>query len=144
MADYKQPASIRMRKSSDVAEKQCMKFLDINNVSYHKLGFDCWDVPPQKFIMIPKKIRSLPDFICMGKSPFFCESKAFKGYLKLKHDDLDSYDYWHKHMKLFFYIYDVENKIEHFIAYKDIFEKILTAETDVYPENNKKYYKIEL
>ena len=144
MVDYKQPANIRMRKSSDVAEKKCMQFLDMNNVKYHKLGFDCWDVPVEDFIKMPKKIRNIPDFICMGKFPFFCEAKAFKGVFKLKEDDLHSYKYWNVHMPLFFYAYDVKNCTESYISFIDILDKIPLCETGVYPDNNKTYYKIRL
>ena len=144
MVDFRQPIEKRMTKKANIAEEKCKQFLKNNNVYFHKFGFDCWEVPTKEFMKLPTILRNTPDFVCIGNYSFFTEAKGYKGYLKIKEEDLGSYKYWNKVMKLFFFFYDFTKQKHHFISFSDLNDKIPLAEMDTYSDNNKTYYKIRL
>jgi hypothetical protein len=140
--DYKQPIEKRMTKKANVAEMACEKFLKNRKIDFTKFGFDCWKVSVEQFMKVPAPIRNTPDFVCIYNKAVFLECKGFKNVLKVKEDDLANYKFWNNFMPLHFFFYDCVNKKHHLMSYKKLRDKILLAEVDVYPDNNKTYYKI--
>ncbi len=147
MVDFNQPYKQRTAKESNVAETKCVEYLnDQDNLYWYKFGFDEThkNIPFKYFIKIPEKLRCMPDYVCIGNYAFFLECKGYKGYLKLKEEDLANYEYWNSIMKLWFFAYDCVKHKHHFKSFLQIKDKIPLSEIDTYPDNNKTYYKIRL
>lgn len=144
MVDYKQPFEERIKRSSNIAEQKCEQYLDSKNVCWHKYGFDNHNMPKDKFVKVPKTIRSIPDYVCVSWKPFFIEAKGFKGILKIKEDDIMSYNFWNNIMDLYFYFYDCGKQKQHIMSCLKLLDTIDISETGRYPDNNKLYYKINL
>ena len=142
--DYKNLRSERLIKKDNVAEKKCEQFLKEKKVYFYRFGFDCWDVPYKDFMKLPTKLRNTPDYMCIGKTSFLLECKGFKNTLKIKEEDLKGYKFWKDIASFFFFFYDCNNNKNYFMSFKKLYEKIELAETGVYPDNNKKYYKVIL
>lgn len=144
MVNYKQPFEERIKRSSNIAEQKCEQYLDSKNVCWHKYGFDNHNMPKDKFVKVPKTIRSIPDYVCVSSVPFFIEAKGFKDTLKIKEDDIISYNFWNNIMDLYFYFYDCGKQKQHIMTCLKLLDTIDISETGRYPDNNKLYYKIKL
>ena len=144
MVNYKQPFEERIKRSSNIAEQKCEQYLDSKNVCWHKYGFDNHNMPKDKFVKVPKTIRSIPDYVCVSSVPFFIEAKGFKNTLKIKEDDIISYNFWNNIMDLYFYFYDCGKQKQHIMTCLKLLDTIDISETGRYPDNNKLYYKINL
>jgi len=144
MVDYKQPFEERIKRSSNIAEQKCEQYLDYKNVCWHKYGFDNHNIPKDKFVKVPKTIRSIPDYVCVTSKAFFIEAKGFKGVLKIKEDDIMIYNFWNDIMDLYFYFYDCGKQKQHIMPCLKLLDTIDISETGRYPDNNKLYYKINL
>ncbi len=147
MANFKSPVDRRLA-ASNIAEDKCEEYLSsVEQLYWTRFGFDETNnnIPFKYFKKIDDKIRNTPDYVCISpKKAFFIETKGFAGCLKIKHDDLESYDFWNEIMDLYFFIYDCINKKHYKFTYSYIKLKIRTSEAGVYPDNNKIYYKVEL
>tara|TARA_R100000808_G_scaffold20899_1_gene45202 strand:+ start:1422 stop:1856 length:435 start_codon:yes stop_codon:yes gene_type:complete len=144
MVDYKQPFKERIKRSSNLAEQKCEEYLDSKNVCWHKYGFDNHNIPKDKFVKVPKTIRSIPDYVCVTSKAFFLESKGFKGVLKIKENDLKSYNFWNDIMDLYFYFYDCGKQKQHILSSIKLLEKIDVSKTGYYDDNKQLFYEINL
>ena len=131
--------------SFDVADIECESFLKKKNISYLRYGFDQNKdrIESKKWFMLPSIIRNKPDFIVFQTKSSFLEVKGCKDILRLKLDDIKSYDFYAKIMPLSFFLYSTTFSQIKLIKYNDL--KVLTTicPIDKYEDNNKEYYKID-
>ena len=147
IVDYNDDYNKRVEKGSNIAESNCMDFLNSQeNLHWYKFGFDETDrnIPFKYLIKIPEQLRNAPDYVCIRKKAFFLECKGYKGYLKIKEDDLNGYEFWNNLMDIYFFAYNCNNMQYKILSYENLNSRIPFSDTGNYPDNNKKYYKIEL
>lgn len=147
MVDYKQSFKKRTVKGANIAETACVKFLNQQkNFHWYKMGFDEADrnIPFQYFVKVPEILRNIPDYVCIKKKSFFLECKGYRDYLKIKENDIMSYNFWNDIMDLYFYFYDCGKQKQLIMSYTKLLDTIDISETGRYPDNNKLYYKIKL
>ncbi len=148
MADYKDSFKERSKGKNNVSEKFCENWLNVNNIKYIKFGFDQTEgnkIPTNYFFKVPVLLRNAPDYFCYReKSNIFLECKGFKGCLKIKEDDLQNYKFWNDLAPLYFFILNCSNNKHHILSYENLNSRIPFSEAEVYPDNNKKFYKILL
>ena len=137
--DYKSRNS-----GGDIADDKCVEYLRKRNVFYIRNGFDQQNekIPSNKFFKIPNVIRSQPDFIIITSDAYFLEVKGCKEILRLKLDDLKSYDFWDNQMSLYVFVYSTLERSHKIISYAKLSEIAYTCSMDYYEDNNKAYYKI--
>ena len=150
VANFKNSYSERTAKGANLCEKACEEYLKSReNICYQKFGFDeaYNKIPSKWFFQIPKVIRNCPDFIVIGENVSFIECKGCISDLRVKVDDLGSYEFWNDICRLYFFIYRVDGEIREkkIISYTDLMLRIQCkdkVELDYYPDNGKEYYKI--
>lgn len=130
-----------MKVAGDIAEGKFMLYAKKHNLIAVKYGFDR-GIP--KFYLVDPFITSTPDFIVIGDKPALVEAKGTgkSDHVKIKQHDLDQLAKWNTIMPVFFFIYDSHLDKHAMICYNDIVTLTKRAPSDVYPDNNKKYYKI--
>ena len=134
------------RTKVKIAEKKCSEYLINNNISHHEFGFDPYNnpIPKQEFYLLPEIIRSAPDLVVYKDKFYFLEVKGCKDVLRLKKSDMKAYGIWNKLMSVWFFIYNSIKKKAKFICYKDLNNITKHCKVDIYDDNKKEYYKVEL
>ena len=128
----------------NLAEDKCEEHLKRNNIPYKRFGWDYLNDPIKgsNFYMLPQTMRSLPDFIIFNEKAYFIEVKGCHKVLRIKQCDLQTYSFWNKVMKLFFFIYSTLKDKIYKLSYRDLNDISKYCEVKVYPDNNKEYYEI--
>ena len=135
--------NFKKRNRHFTAEDKCVEFLKGKNILYTRYGFDAlFDIPWEKFNMIPEVLRNTPDYMILHSTASLLEAKGCNDILRLKQLDMKSYDWWSKIINLNMFLYSSTNKCHKIIEYNKLKSIALNCETDVYPENKKVYYKI--
>jgi len=135
--------SFKQRTKRFIAEDKCKEYLTKNNIMFTRYGFDAlFDIPWQKFNLIPKLLRNTPDFMVITDKASLLEVKGCRDILRLKLDDMDSYREWNKICRLMMFLYSTLDNNPVIISYEKLEQIAFTCETDIYPENQKEYYKI--
>ena len=135
--------SFKKRNKSFTAENKCVEFLNNNNILYTRYGFDAlFDIPWQKFNMIPEKLRCTPDYMILHTKATLLEVKGCSNILRLKQLDMEAYDFWASMVELNMFIYSTLNRTHKIINYAKLKSIAVNCETDMYPENKKVYYRI--
>ena len=141
--DYKQDYD--KRSECNTSELKCENYLKSKKVKYIRYGFDKHinPIPKDLFWLIPTTIRKQPDFIVFQSKTIFLEVKGCKDILRVKIEDIKSYDFWAQIMPLSFFLYSSKYNQVKLVSFKHI--KVLTtiAPIDRYPDNNKEYFKID-
>ena len=144
---YKERKKFTGKKS----EEYCEEWLDsFENVFWRKLGWDFEEdknpvnlIPLNKFYKLPKMIQKLPDYIVIGKYPYFIESKGCNTHLHLKLNDYEQYKKWNRIMPLNFYIYNYATKSHKLISWKQMKNEYIPMSEETYFEvDGKEIYKI--
>jgi urate oxidase len=136
----------KSRSLARISESKCEEYLDSNNILYKRFGWDYVidKIPGNQFIKLPETMRSLPDYIVFQNKAFFLEVKGCNDFLRLKICDMKSYSLWNMIMDLYFFIYSsIKNKI-YKLSYKDMNDISRYCKVEVYENNNKHYYKIDV
>ena len=135
--------SFAKRNTKKVGEEEFEKYLDSHNVTYARYGFDELNkVPFKKFIMIPEIIRNSPDYMVMHNKASFFEVKCCRDDIRLKLDDIKSYEFWTNMCPLLMFLYCTSKKEHVIIAFSKLKEIAQTCEVGVYEDNKKEYYLI--
>ena len=133
----------KTRNKRMLAEEKCVAFLNERNILLTRYGFAAlFDIPWQKFNTIPEVLRNTPDYMVFHTKATLLEAKGCYDILRLKQSDMKSYDWWVKICPLSMFIYCSKNAKHKLVSYEDLKALALKCETDIYPENNKVYYKI--
>ena len=129
----------------DVADIECENFLIDKNISYIRYGFDQQNkrIESSKWFTLPQIIRNKPDFIVFQAISSFLEVKGCKDILRVKLDDIKSYDFYNKIMPLSFFFYSTTYRQIKMTTYKELKILITICPIDRYEDNNKEYYKID-
>ena len=141
--DYKQPFNKRVndKTSEDKFEKYC----NDKNILFYKYGID--DHPFGKNLYKVKRvIRNTPDYIVIKDTAFFVEVKGCKDIVGIKLLDLESYDFWNKLMKVYYYIYSTTFNETRLISHPNLKKLVKGCKIKQYPDftayDQKKYYEI--
>ena len=131
------------RNSRKIGEEVCEEFLDNKKITYARYGFDELNkIPYDKFVIIPEVLRNSPDYMVMHRKAFFLEVKCCRDDIRLKLDDIDSYEFWSNMCPLFFFLYCTSKKEYLTISFNKLKEISKTCKVDTYEDNNKMYYLI--
>ena len=96
----------KTRNKRLVAEEMCVTYLKNNNITHTRYGFDClFDIKPKDFMKIPEKLRNTPDYMVIKDEAYLLEAKGCHNILRLKLDDMKSYNFWDNLIKLYVFIY---------------------------------------
>ena len=143
MADHTQPFKERM-KCND-AEKKFEQFCSERDIKFYKYGIDNHPFGA-KFYKVKRLIRNTPDYIVLNDVASFIEVKGFKGKLKMKEKDVNSYKFWNSQIRLYYFFYSVTHNETKFVLHDDLMEVVPLCETGYYDDNhrfdNKMYYII--
>ena len=128
----------------DVADSKCEALLKKRGVFYIRYGFDQQGnkIESSKFFKIPSIIRSQPDFIIISEGSYFLEVKGCRDILRLKQEDIQSYNFWQNLMSLYIFIYSATKNKYKIVTYEKLSETAITCTMDYYEDNGKAYYKI--
>lgn len=139
--DYK--SNYEERTKRNIAEEKCEEYLSGAGFSFLRNGFNQPEISKEQFWMLPQNIRKQPDYIVFQNKAVFLEVKGCKDILRLKIEDIKSYDFWKQSMPISFFLYSTEYNEIKLVSYKSL--KVLTtiAPIDRYPDNNKEYFKID-
>ena len=145
---YSEDKDFKLRNRNRIAEPKAIEYLDRRMIPFIRTGLDALDcnAPIWK---IPSFIRAMPDYIIFNQhgQPLFFEAKGFKGCAKFKIRDLKNYRKWNNHLKVIFFLYNVEDGSYCELMFNEI-EKIIKntkPEIKAYPESfNNKYYEIPI
>ena len=140
--DYKK--NFKERNTRNIAEEKCVEFLKEKNILYTRYGFDAlFDIPWQKFNMIPEVLRNTPDYMTFYRQATLLEAKGCNDILRIKESDMKSYDWWYKICPLTVFVYSTAHQEHKLIKWNILrFIAMWLNDTDVYPDNKKLYYKI--
>ena len=138
--------SFKARTKVKIAEKKCSEYLISKEIPHHEFGFDPYNnpIPTKEFYLLPETIRSAPDLVVYKKDFFFLEVKGCKDVLRLKKCDMKAYGIWNKLMSVWFFIYSSLKNTAKFICYKDLNDITKYCEVEIYEDNRKEYYKVDL
>tara|TARA_R100001509_G_scaffold162969_1_gene136044 strand:+ start:796 stop:1269 length:474 start_codon:yes stop_codon:yes gene_type:complete len=120
-------------------------FADRNDLFYMRIGFDELDnkVLSKYWMKFPAFLRNMPDAcVVKGNHFYFIEVKGCRDILRLKLEDMESYDKWNRIAPLIIFTYSSMARELKKIRYQAL--KIITidCDRDRYHDNNKEYYKI--
>ena len=133
----------KTRNKRLLAEEMCVAYLKENNITHTRYGFDClFDMKPKDFMKIPKNLRSTPDYMVISDSAYLLEVKGCHDILRLKLDDMQSYNFWDTLVKLYVFIYSTMEKKHKIIPYDKLSDIAHTCSMSYYEDNGKGYYKI--
>lgn len=130
----------RNQTTENYAETICEKHY-ANKDYLTKMGFDekKSKIPSEVFWKIPSTIRNIPDYLHV-ENPIeqkglvnFIEVKGFKNTLKIKLDDLISYEFWNniQFTKLNFFIVDCETNKKYELPYYQLKKLLDSTDTSV-------------
>ena len=92
----------KTRNKRLVAEEMCVTYLKQNNITHTRYGFDClFDIKLKDFMKIPEKLRNTPDYMVIKDEAYLLEAKGCHNILRLKLDDMKSYNFWDNLIKLY-------------------------------------------
>ena len=122
MANYKDDFS--KRKKKNIAEEKAVEFYSRIDCIFLRYGLDLLNsgISKKDFCLIPQVIRNTPDYIVIQKITWLVEVKGGTDYLRLKFEDLDSYDKWTHFCPILFFVYSTTYKTHMQIAYKTVKE----------------------
>ena len=135
--------NFKTRNKRLVAEDMCVAYLKENNIIHTRYGFDClFDIKPKDFMKIPEKLRYTPDYMVIKAEAYLLEAKGCHDILRLKTDDMKSYNFWDNLVKLYVFVYSTMERSHKIISYEKLSEIAYTCAMDYYEDNGKAYYKI--
>ena len=133
----------KTRNKRLVAEEMCVTYLKNNNITHTRYGFDClFDIKPKDFMKIPEKLRNTPDYMVIKDEAYLLEAKGCHNILRLKLDDMNSYNFWDNLIKLYVFIYSTMEKKHKIVPYNKLSDIAHTCSMSYYKDNGKGYYKI--
>ena len=133
----------KTRNKRLVAEEKCLHYLQENNIIHTRYGFDClFDIKSKDFMKIPKKLRNTPDYMVISDNAYLLEAKGCHDILRLKLDDMKSYNFWDNLIKLYVFIYSTMEKSHKIISYAKLSDIAILCTMSYYEDNGKAYYKI--
>lgn len=78
----------------------------------------------------------------IAKSAYLVEAKGCHDILRLKLDDMKSYNFWETLIHIYVFIYSSMERQHKIISYENLCKIAYTCEIDYYEDNGKAYYKI--
>ena len=140
--------SFENRKRHNIAEDKAVQYYNSIDCTLIRYGLDQLNsgIGKKEFCLIPIVLRNTPDYIVIQKMAWLVEVKGGRDILRLKFEDLESYDKWTHFCPILFFVYSTSFKKHKQITYTDIKDLIYSNDypTDRYPDNNKEYYKIPM
>ena len=135
--------NFKKRNKRLLAEEKCVEYFEENNITYTRYGFDClFDIKPQDFLKIPEKLRNTPDYMVISSAAYLVEAKGCHDILRVKLDDMKSYNFWETLIHVYVFIYSSMERKHKIISYEKLCEIAYTCEISYYEDNGKAYYKI--
>ena len=92
--------------------------------------------------MIPQVLRNTPDYMVLHRQATLVEAKGCHDILRLKLDDMVSYDWWVKTCPLSVFVYSTYYGQHKLVKYEELKDLALTCKKNIYEDNNKEYYEI--
>ena len=134
------------RSKAKISETKCEQHLISKNIQFKKFGWDynVDHIPGYNFIKLPEYMRALPDYVIFNKTASFVEVKGCKEFLRLKICDMNSYTFWIMVMNLYFFIYSTMTNKVYKLTYKDMNDITKHCSIEIYKDNKKHYYRVEL
>ena len=120
-------------------------FADKDDLFYMRIGFDELDnkVLSKYWMKFPAFLRNLPDAcIVKGNQFYFIEVKGCRDYLRLKLEDMESYDKWDEISPIIIFTYSSMARELKSIRYQRLKKITINCDRERYHDNNKEYYKI--
>ena len=135
--------NFKTRNKRLIAEEMCVSYLKEKNITYTRYGFDClFDIKPRDFMKIPKNLRSTPDYMVIAKEAYLLEVKGCHDVLRLKLDDMQSYNFWDNIVKLYVFIYSTKDRCHKIMSFDKLSEIAYGCKIGIYEDNGKGYYKV--
>tara|TARA_Y100000310_G_C20339770_1_gene649220 strand:- start:83 stop:595 length:513 start_codon:yes stop_codon:yes gene_type:complete len=129
------------------AEIMAIRSFEKWGVNYVRFGFDEKEkrVDSQDWWNIPEVIRNAPDFIVFSRTTCFFEAKGYRGNLKIKIADWESYATWNHMMSLYFLACNFDSYRTYLLHFRDLdmYIKSPFTKKGVYDDNKKPFYIIE-
>ena len=130
----------------DLAQSKVDEYFENrDDLFYMRIGFDELDnkVLSKYWMCFPVFLRNLPD-ACVVKDGFFyfVEVKGCRDYLRLKLEDMESYDKWDEIAPIVIFTYSSMAKEIKKISYKRLKKITINCDRERYEDNKKWYYKI--
>lgn len=131
----------RFKLAGDLSERACEEWMEQKGVSIERFGFNRSQLP--RFWKLPLKLRTRPDYLAMGKHPFFIEVKGCgtASYIKIKELTLDGLSMWQQELDIWMFFYDSHHKRISFTHYPIVHELAQQSPFDFFQEGHK-YYKL--
>ena len=110
-----------------------------------RIGFDELDnkVLSKYWMKFPAFLRNLPDScVVKGKNFYFIEVKGCRDYLRIKLEDMESYDKWDEIAPIIIFTYSSMARELKKIKYQELKKITIDCDRERYHDNNKEYYKI--
>ena len=67
---------------------------------------------------IPEKLRNTPDYMVIKDEAYLLEAKGCHDILRLKTDDMKSYNFWDNLVKLYVFVYSTMERSHKIISYE--------------------------
>ena len=150
MMDCNNSYQERNSTSNNIAEDKCEEYYK-DKGDLIRFGFNekKSNIPTSLFFKIPSHLRNIPDYVLIKSNEIvrLVEVKGFKGLIKIKIEDLLSYDYWANipETKLILFFYDCEDQKEIIIDYFRLKQIIVFGDCKInkYWDNSKAYFEIK-
>ena len=141
MSDADSTFKDRNINRENAAEIIAIDFFKSRNIGYIRYGFDekFQRVDSRQWWKIPEVIRSAPDFIAFGRTVAFVEAKGYKKELKIKINDLVSYEHWNRILPLFLFVRNFDNSNQYYLKWDNVKSIIYGCDTEKY-NNGKTYF----
>lgn len=128
-----------------LAEQKTDDFLKSKNIFYFEFGFENQNLEKDHWFIVPRFFRNAPDRIVIHKKRFvLLEIKGCREELKIKRLDFESYIKWGKYADFLFSIYSNSTKDIYIVPLDRIVKEETSAPEGSYPDNNEKYFKINI
>ena len=131
----------RFAVMGDKSEDAFEQWASIKQIEWERFGFSRPKI--KLFWKIPAILRYTPDYVAMGKKPFFAECKGCgrASYVKIKEANLTELEEWNTKLQLWFFIFDSHLGRVSFTDFHTVYNICKESPVGYFQEGHK-YFKL--